>query len=119
MSRTSSIASEEIRFKWRQVELKQLFQYHARKRGRADIPAEKQDPLSHNCFIPVDVEISSDEDDEDGSDSELEYSSDSDAPNTKQKYDTRYYLNSTQFSSEYCSEFHYMVISRIQFIGTL
>ncbi|XP_035712827.1 uncharacterized protein LOC110863060 isoform X2 [Folsomia candida] len=112
-SRNSSVAtvgSAEIRIKWQQVELKQLFQYPARKRGRADIDAEKQDPLSSNCFYPVNLEISSDEESDAEDDSDSSFESDSEKAAKEPKCETRYYLNSTQFSSEYCSEFHYMGI---------
>lgn len=58
----------------------------------------------------MNLEISSDEESDAEDDSDSSFESDSEKAAKEPKCETRYYLNSTQFSSEYCSEFHYMGI---------
>jgi len=110
MSRSSSLASEDIRFKWQQLELKQLAQFPLKNRIKADLELEKHEPLSFHCFIPVKTEIVSDSEDESDSESVSSYSSEGSDSFHEIRYQERYYLNSTHFSSEFCSEFYHVGI---------
>jgi hypothetical protein len=81
-----------------------------RNRVKADIEIEKQEPLSFNCFIPVKTEILSDSEDESDSDSISSSSSGESDKLGEIRYQDRYYLNSSNFSSEFCSEFYHVGI---------
>lgn len=105
----SSIQSEDIREKWRKVEIKKLWQFPPRRRTSST-------PVQEKCFIEVGIQMDSDDDETTESDDESTTSSESfnkagtrnirrGRKNSDPKFERRTYLNSIAFSSDFCSEF--------------
>jgi len=82
------------------------------KRRRPYYPIKSQiEPLAEQCFKPVEISLSDDEeeDEEDSnSDSEDEIKKAKNKMRLEEPKVIRYFLDSSNFSSEFCSEFHYI-----------